>query len=119
MKCIIAGSRTITDPLELEKAIKLSGFSIDLVISGGAKGVDQLGIDWAGINGISVKIFKPDWKKYGKAAGPIRNSNMAEEAEGLILCWDGLSRGSKDMLNKANAKGLKVYIHLVKKKEIE
>jgi hypothetical protein len=44
---------------------------------------------------------------------------MAADAEALILIWDGESRGSKDMLNKANAKGLKVYVHLVKKEEKE
>lgn len=79
--------------------------------------MDQLGIDWAGINGIPVKIFKPDWKKYGKAAGPIRNSEMVQNADALILVWDGISRGSSDMLKKATAKSLKIYLHLVKKEE--
>ena len=119
MKCIIAESRTITDPLELEKAIKLSGFIITEVISGGAMGPDSLGAAWANKNGIPVGFYYPDWKQFGKKAGPIRNSLMAADAEALILIWDGLSRGSKDMLNKANAKGLKVYVHLVKREEKE
>ena len=119
MKVIIAGSRTITDPLELEKAIKLSGFQIDSVLCGGSYGVDKLGFIWANDHGVPVTVFMPDWKKYGKSAGPIRNSEMAKAAEALILVWDGESRGSKDMLNKANAKGLKVYVHLVKKEEKE
>jgi hypothetical protein len=42
---------------------------------------------------------------------------MAADAEALVLIWDGKSRGSSDMLMKANARGLKVYIHLVNKKE--
>jgi hypothetical protein len=117
MRVIIAGSRTITDPLELEKAIKDSGFQVNLVISGGASGVDQLGIDWANKNGIPIKVFLPDWKIYSKAAGPIRNGIMADNADALIICWDGKSRGSASMIEKATAKNLKIYIHLVKKEE--
>jgi len=117
MRVIIAGSRTITDPLELEKAIKLSGFDITEVFSGGAMGPDSLGEAWANKNRIPVRFYCPDWDTFGKKAGPIRNSLMAADAEALILVWDGLSKGSKDMLNKANAKDLKVYVHLVKKEE--
>ena len=119
MRVIIAGSRTITDPLELEKAIKLSGFIITEVISGGASGVDKLGIDWANANGKPVKVFLPDWKTYSKAAGPIRNGIMADNADALIIVWDGKSRGSASMIEKASAKNLKMYIHLVKKEEKE
>src|SRR5579863_5529619 len=115
MRTIIAGSRTIVDMLEVETAIKNSGFQITEVISGGAQGVDSLGAFWANTNKIPCSFFMADWKTHGKAAGPIRNSFMAAEAEALILVWDGKSRGSNDMLNKANAKGLKVYVHLVKK----
>ena len=39
MRVIIAGSRTITDMLELEKAVKDSGFTITEVLCGGAQGV--------------------------------------------------------------------------------
>ena len=119
MKVIIAGSRTITDPLELEKAIKDSGFNIDLVISGGASEVDHLGIDWANVHGVPTKVFLPDWKTYSKAAGPIRNGIMADNADALIICWDGKSRGSASMIEKASARNLKMYIHLVKKEEKE
>jgi hypothetical protein len=76
-----------------------------------------LGEKYAFSHDLPIQYFLPDWKQYGKAAGPIRNSEMAKEAEALILCWDGVSKGSMDMLNKANAKGLRVYIHLVKEEK--
>ena len=122
MRVIIAGSRTITDLLELEKAITASGIfldngSITEVICGNAQGADEVGKLYAAFHNIPIKYFLPDWKAYGKAAGPIRNSQMAENADALILLWDGKSKGSQDMLNKANAKGLKVYVHLVPKEE--
>lgn len=119
MRTIIAGSRTINNPFELDKAIENSGFEITEIISGGAQGVDSLGLNHARANNIPVKMFIPDWKTYGKAAGPIRNTEMAENADALILVWDGLSRGSADMLKKAQDKGLKIFVYIVKQEEGE
>jgi YspA, cpYpsA-related SLOG family len=113
MRTIIAGSRTINDALELDKAIELSGFKITKIICGGAQGVDRLGEKYAFSHDLPIQYFLPNWQENGKAAGPIRNSDMANNADALILVWDGKSRGSADMLNKANAIGLKVYCHLV------
>lgn len=117
MRTIIAGSRTITDFAEVEKAITNSGFQITEVISGGCVGPDLLGERWAMQNGIPKTLFLADWKQHGKAAGPIRNSEMAASADALILVYDGKSRGSADMLMKAHSKGLKIHLHLVKQEE--
>lgn len=117
MRTIIAGSRTIIDPLEVEKAIKDSGFEITEVICGGAQGVDSLGAAWANAHAIPCTFFMAQWEAHGKAAGPIRNNEMAESADALLLIYDGKSRGSADMLMKAHAKGLKIHLHLVKQEE--
>lgn len=112
MKVIIAGSRSITDYEVVKTAIKKAGFFIDTVISGGAAGVDKLGEKWAEENLIPVKRFIPDWKKYGKAAGPIRNSDMVKVADAAILVWDGSSRGTKDTFNKMQAADKQVFIYV-------
>ena len=57
-----------------------------------------------------MELFPADWKKYGKSAGYVRNSEMAEVAESLIAFWDGKSRGTKNMIDIAKNKGLKVRI---------
>jgi len=111
MKVIIAGSRDFTDDEQLRAAIADAGFEILAVISGGARGVDALGEKWAEENGIPVKVFPADWDLHGKAAGPIRNREMAEAADALIALWDGESRGTKNMINTARKKGLKTHIH--------
>ena len=116
MRVIIAGSRTVTDMAELEKAITASGFQITSIVCGGAIGADKLGEKYAYVNDIPITYFLPDWDTHGKKAGPIRNSEMANYvgSEGAaIILWDGISKGSQDMINKASAKGLKVYVHLV------
>ena len=116
MRLIIAGSREITDYELVANAIADSDFhpiEIDEVVSGTARGVDQLGEQWANLRGIPVKRFVPDWNKHGKAAGPIRNQAMARYANALVLIWDGESRGSASMKREALKCGLKIHEHII------
>ena len=102
MKIIIAGSRTIINMNLLIKAIKLSSFEItssDEIISGGARGVDNLGEKYAKQNNIKLTIFKPNWNKYGIKGGVIRNTQMSRYADCAIVVHCG-SKGSIDMINK-------------------
>ena len=110
MKVIIAGSRGITDEQQIFSAIKASEFEITEVVSGGADGVDKFGEKYANRYDIPLKIFLPDWKKKKASAGIIRNSEMAKYAEALIAVWDGKSRGTKNMIETASKKGLKVFV---------
>ena len=112
MKTIIAGSRTITDYSTVKEAIEKSGFKITEVISGGAQGVDKLGERWALENNIPVKRFLADWIKHGKAAGPIRNSEMVKIAECAIVIWDGISRGSQDTITKMQNANKELFIYV-------
>lgn len=82
----------------------------DLVVSGGAKGPDTLGVLWAKENDVEVKEFMPDWEKYGRAAGFKRNSQIVESANLVIAFWDGLSRGTKDSIDKARKLNKRVEI---------
>ena len=111
MKIIIAGSRTITDSAPVIEAYKESGFEATEIVSGNASGVDQTGA-WYGstVLNIPVKKFKPLWGKLGKRAGFVRNQEMADYADALIAVWDGVSRGTADMIERAQKKGLKVYV---------
>ena len=110
MKTIIAGSRSIRSYGYLLNAISSSGFKITKVISGGAKGADKLGELYANRKSIPLEIVEADWELYGKRAGMIRNSQMAERADALIAIWDGTSSGTKHMIKVAKEKGLKVYV---------
>lgn len=108
MKTIIAGSRVITDLSIVEQAIRESGFEITVVISGGAKGVDTLGEEWAKKNGIPIIRFLPDWQQFGKKAGILRNQEMADCAEACIVVHKG-TVGSLDMIRKAKRQGIPTY----------
>lgn len=117
VKVIIAGSRTITSTQLLEEAIRLSGFQITTVVSGGAVGVDRMGEKWALNNSRSLAIFEAKWDKLGKRAGFVRNKEMADHADALIALWDGVSKGTAHMIKQAERNGLKVYVHLVEEHE--
>jgi predicted Rossmann fold nucleotide-binding protein DprA/Smf involved in DNA uptake len=117
LRVIIAGSRHCNNYLLLKAAIKRSGFQITEVVSGGARGVDTLGEKWAKENGIPFSRFSANWSDHGKAAGPIRNQQMAKYAgpEGaLIAILYPDSRGTKNMIEEATKRGLKVYVEEVK-----
>lgn len=102
MKIIIAGSRSIKDYEFVKRCIENSPFKITEVVCGMADGVDILGKQYAEEKGLLVKEFPANWKSDGrKIAGFIRNEKMAKYADGLILIWDGKSKGSKDMLKRA------------------
>ena len=110
MKTIIAGSRGIDDFAIVSKAIVDSGFEITEVVSGTARGVDLEGEGWASLNEVPIKRFPADWS-LGRGAGHKRNAEMAEYADALIAIWDGKSPGTRNMINEAAKKGLKIYVH--------
>ena len=118
MKLIIAGSRGITSYSVVREAVIASGlwahYQHDIeVVSGGAKGVDRLGEEFANKNGLKIHRFIPDWDTYGKRAGMLRNIQMGEFSDALVAIWDGESRGTKQMIDWATKNGLFVYVHEV------
>jgi hypothetical protein len=73
---------------------------IHTIVSGTAQGIDVCGEAYAREVKLAIERFHPDWEKNGKAAGPIRNREMAKHAHGLLLIWDGESKGSANMLSE-------------------
>lgn len=107
-KIIVAGGREFTDvdlmKLELNRLWKeIGAFTI---VSGGAKGADQLGESVALSASVPVVRYPADWDKYGKSAGYKRNEAMARVADGLIAFWDGESKGTGHMIDIATREGL-------------
>lgn len=113
VRTIIAGSRHLTDPELVERAVIASGFKISVVLSGRARGIDQLGEGWAKKNGTPVELYPANWNEHGRAAGPLRNREMVSKAEALIAVWDGVSRGTEDCIAEARRRGLKVFVFRV------
>lgn len=116
MKLIIAGSRTLNeyDVVEMIDPL-LEFFNIDKkkikeIVSGGADGVDKAAEYYQERNDEFDFIeVKANWPKYGKKAGVLRNAEMADYADALLLIWDGESKGSKNMKKEMLTRGKPVY----------
>lgn len=131
-RIIVAGSRTFSNYSMLEKkcnqVIKemskefvnevgtLEEYLNNIVIvSGRARGADVLGEKYATQYNFEVSTFPAKWDTLGKKAGMIRNEEMAEYASQgqlgvLVAFWDGMSKGTSQMIRCATQRGLKVYV---------
>lgn len=120
---VIAGSRGLDpSPDEIDAALQecdLTWRDIGLLISGGADGVDQSGERWAGHHALKVKVYPPDWKKFGKAGGLFRNREMAEACDAGLVFWDGSSSGTANMIANLCALRKPVWVVEMKKQKTE
>ena len=122
MKVIIAGGRKFDDYLFLEERCDhLLANSTDIeIISGAAPigntpfgkllGADQLGQFYALQRGYPVTTFPAQWEEFSRAAGPIRNNQMAKHSDALIAFWNGFSTGTENMIVAARKYGLRVKV---------
>ena len=119
IRVLIAGSRDFNDFELLEKAVKhyLKQYGLhrqDIeVVSGGARGADKLGEQFANKYNIKLTIFPADWNTYGKSAGYIRNEQMIKYIgdTGIVFAfWDGQSRGTAHTIGLANKYNIKLHI---------
>ena len=114
-RVIIAGTRSFNDYELLRDSCnnllseKQQTHTV-VVISGTARGADQMGERYAKERGFQLRRFPADWEQYGKSAGHIRNAKMSDNADALIAFWDGESKGTKNMINNARRKGLAVRV---------
>lgn len=116
-RVIIAGSRTVpeeSDDLKQKVCLYLNNIDKkDLeIVSGGARGADKFGENWANSRNIPIKIFEADWDTWGKSAGYKRNKQMALYATHLIAIVDleVESRGTRHMIDLAKRYDLKIRV---------
>jgi hypothetical protein len=140
MRVIFSGSRHVwLKPDDIDRLVIESGFVVHEAVCGCADGVDksvghcQVGYPrrwvkagecrehplsthgWACLRGKLVAHFPAEWGKYGRAAGPVRNGEMAEYARqdegGACLAVPALdSVGTWDMITQAKARDLLVHV---------
>ena len=115
----VVGSRDFTDYDRLSRAIA-SFPDVKVVISGGAKGADALAERAAEDLGLECEVFRADWKRYGRGAGPMRNTMIVENSDAILAFLLPGSRGTLDTLKKATKRGLRLWvIQQTEKGEIE
>ena len=93
-KVAVVGSRTFSDYELLKKT--LDGMEIDILVSGGAEGADKLAEIYSEEKDIPIVVIKPEWKKYGRGAGIIRNTLIIKNSDHVVAFWDFESKGTRD-----------------------
>lgn len=83
----------------------------DIVISGGARGVDTVAERAARHLGIRVAVYPADWAIHGLRAGAVRNKVIVEQAGRVVAFWDGESPGTKITIDLARKKGIPVIVY--------
>jgi hypothetical protein len=118
----IIGSRSFTDYKlfcnKLQNIITIAGAPA-LIASGGARGADQLAARYAFENRITLQEYKPEWEKYGTAAGLQRNTLIIENSDVVVAFWDYGSKGTKDSIAKAVALNTNTFVVNTLTKAIE
>lgn len=114
-RVIIAGSRSFNDyELLREQCLSILQEKMwthrVIIVSGHARGADSLGERFANEFRLPFELHPAKWRLLGKAAGMVRNAEMAKCSDALIAFWDGESRGTRHMINFARKRGLEVSV---------
>ena len=103
----IGGPRVMTR--EMRSAIYEYVATLDpdeeIIMTGGADGVDETVMEAARKQGFTLVTVKPDYGSYGRAAPLVRNTYMAQRCDRAVFFWDGESRGTHDAINKVRREG--------------
>lgn len=101
MKVAVVGSRNLTN-IELERYISED---VEEIVSGGAVGVDLCAAEYAVRKGIKLTEFLPQYERYGRAAPIVRNKNIVDYSDKVIVFWNGTSKGTQSVIKYAKKIG--------------
>lgn len=97
MKIAVIGSREISNIFEKDIIDNIPAKCSEIV-SGGANGIDSLAENAAKMLNIKIKIFKPQYEKFGKSAPILRNKEIISYADSVIAFWNFKSKGTLNVI---------------------
>lgn len=105
-KVLVTGDRNGFSPWRIHRVLKdLFEEGYDVLVHGGARGVDTIAGEVGASLGYEVRVYPADWERYGRGAGPIRNKHMlVMEMPDLVVAFHRdlkNSRGTQDCLIQA------------------
>lgn len=106
MKLLVAGSRNIEN-------FDLSNYvpeDTDIIITGGARGIDTIAEKYADDHKISKIVLRPQYNLYKRGAPLKRNEQMVDIADEVLVIWDGRSKGTQYTIKYADKKSKKVRL---------
>lgn len=108
IRLVIACTRDFDDYdfLQAKLDFLLQRYSKITVVSGRCPGAYLLGERFADERGLPICYMTDAWKGLGRPAGPSRNESMAWYGTHLVAFWNGISDGTKGMIDLAEGGGL-------------
>ena len=107
----VVGSRTFTSyKLLRDTLVPIIGNDEVTLISGGARGADQLAQRFANEYGLAITIYYPDWVKYKRSAGMLRNEKIVNVATEMVAFRVSNSKGTTHCIGLAERKGIPVTV---------
>lgn len=115
---IVTGSRDYTDWQKVWDLLRALSCRYEHVIvrhGGCPTGADYFAAMWVGTwphpTSVTEEVFEAKWDLHGKAAGPIRNKEMAQAGADLCLAFPlGESRGTWNCVNECKKAGIPVKV---------
>lgn len=84
-----------------------------LIITGGAKGADQLGEQWAKEHNIPLLVLKPEYDKHGNKAPLVRNVDIVSGCTHLLAFPHKEGSGTQHAIREAMKRDKSIMvIHL-------
>lgn len=106
----IVGSRDGVDRLAVRRFVDKLNPLINVVVSGGARGVDSWAVERATERSIPVEVHPALWERYGKSAGFKRNKDIVRASDSVAAFWNGQSKGTEHTIKIAVEAGKPVAI---------
>ena len=97
MKVAVIGSRLAPDNASLLILRELPAH-VSEIVSGGATGIDTAAEEVARSLSVPIRVFLPDYERYGKKAPLMRNLQIVEYADEVLAFWNGESRGTRHVI---------------------
>lgn len=116
MKLLVCGSRSLTHVTPAQVWALIANVCRErgvaepsLIIHGAAQGIDTAAHNAARDHDIPVKIYRPEYGRFGRNAPLIRNTDMVNEADAVLAIWDGLSGGTAFTVGLAKKAGVPTF----------
>lgn len=109
MKVAIIGSRNLVVN-DLQNYLPET---VTEIVSGGAKGIDACAKEYALAHGLKLTEFLPEYEKYGRSAPLKRNLQIIEYADEVIAFWDGISKGTKYVIDNCKKMNKKITVNMI------
>ena len=86
------------------------------IVSGGAIGVDRSARNYAKTHNIKLKEFLPEYERYGRSAPLKRNLQIIDYADEVIAFWDGMSHGTRFVIENCKRKNVPIKVYALANK---